>query len=234
MKKILSWILWIVGEALLILAFLQFGHNINNNNLLLNIIISSIVYSLYFIDLLFPMVDLKDKTYKKIGSLGIKWLITFLYSIIAIGLILYFGLSNPIGLTSQIIIHAILVFILVLGLYAAFSSENKVVEIHDEQVYERGKLEQMKNSVAVIQSRLKRRKGTPSNILKILKDLQDDIRFVSPGNNLETINYETKIMTEINKISAVIYEDSIDYEIMMENIQSCIQYIKERKSIYSN
>ena len=72
-KTIFSLLIAIIGEILLIICFLQFGKKFPSDILTLNIVVSTIIYFLVFVDLLFPWINLKDKTQKQIGSIGLKW-----------------------------------------------------------------------------------------------------------------------------------------------------------------
>ena len=61
-KKIFSLLLALFGEALIIFCFLHFGKNVQTEILTLNIIVSTIIYCLVFVDVIFPWVNLKDKS----------------------------------------------------------------------------------------------------------------------------------------------------------------------------
>lgn len=86
-KKIFSLLLALFGEALIVFCFLHFGKNVQTEILILNIIVSTIIYCLVFVDFIFPWVNLKDKSQKQIGSIGLRWFFTFFYLILAIGVI---------------------------------------------------------------------------------------------------------------------------------------------------
>ena len=88
-RKTISLILILFGEALLIYCFLSFGKNLQQDILLLNIIVSSLVYFTWAIDFITPLVKFSDKTQKQIGSIGIRWFVTFFYSVVAKKFILF-------------------------------------------------------------------------------------------------------------------------------------------------
>ena len=103
-KKMFSLFIALFGEALIILGFLHFGKKLESEILKLNIVISSIIYSLVFVDFIFPWVNLKDKAQKHIGSIGLRWFFTYLYLAIAIGAMVIFNTVKPIHFINQIII----------------------------------------------------------------------------------------------------------------------------------
>ena len=125
-KKIFSLLLVLFGEALLILCFLHFGRNVQAEILTLNIVVSSIIYCLLFIDIIVPWVNFKDKSQKTIGSIGLRWFFTFFYMLLAIGAMVVFNSVKPIHFTNQIIIQRILFFLILLGFFMACCSSDRV------------------------------------------------------------------------------------------------------------
>src|SRR5665647_2588497 len=107
-KNIFSILLLLIGEALIIISFLYFGSNLASEILTLDTIVSTILYSLFFIDILIPMVDFKDKSQRVIGSLGLRWFVTSLYTLSAIGMMIIFFIGRPADFTAPSTIHAVL------------------------------------------------------------------------------------------------------------------------------
>ena len=108
-KKILSYIALLGGEAIIIIAaFILFRGNLSDNILVLNIVVSSIIYGLFFVDILVPWINLGDKSQKKIGSLGVRWFFTWFYAITAIAVIILGNSVYEWRFSLQIIIHLIL------------------------------------------------------------------------------------------------------------------------------
>jgi len=153
-KKIFSLLLVIFGEALIILCFLHFGRNVQTEILTLNIVVSSIIYCLLFIDIIIPWVDFKDKSQKTIGSIGLRWFFTFFYMLLAIGAMVVFNSVKPIHFTNQIIIQGILFFFLLLGFFMAFSTSDKVKEVYVEEKQNRDRVDEMKKATKEVQLKI--------------------------------------------------------------------------------
>ena len=111
-KKIFSLLLVIFGEVLIILCLLHFGSNVQIEIVALNIVVCTIIYSLFFMDIIVPWVDFKDQSQKTIGSIGLRWFYTFFYIIVAVGVMVVFNTVIPIQFTNQIIIHGVLLFLI--------------------------------------------------------------------------------------------------------------------------
>ncbi len=233
-KKIFSRLLVIFGEVLIILCFLYFGRNAQTEILVLNIVVSTLIYCLLFFDIIVPWVDFKDKSQKKIGSIGLRWFFTFFYVIIAIGAMIVFNSIKPIHFQSQILIQGVLFFLLLLGLFMAFASSEKVREVFIEEKENRNRLDEMKKATKEVQQKLEQMKDFPLDILPRIINLMENIRYISPCNSPEAIELETNYIIEIKSVSNCLFEIPLNYDRLTENITTCERIYNERKKVFSN
>ena len=220
-KKTVPILLLLLGEILIITCFLYFGKNFETKLLTLNIIISSVIYSLYFIDIFIPIVDFNDKSQKAIGSLGIRWFCTLLYTFIAIGLMIRFNIIKPVDLTTQIIIHLILIFLLLFGLFFAIASKHKVHEIYIEEYSNRNRVEEIMKALKDIQLKLGQTNNIPKEINTRINNLQESLRFISPSNNIEAIELESKFLIDIKNLKESLFSTPYNSEKTNEEIINC-------------
>jgi hypothetical protein len=232
-KKIFSIFLLLLGEALIIIGFLYFGKNLTQNILALNIIVSSIIYLLWFVEKFIPMVDLKDKAHKGIGSIGLKWLFTFLYAAAAIGTMVVFNTVKPVDLYTQIIIHGILFFLLLVGLYFVFYTSQKVGEVFIEETTNCSRIDEMKKATREIKIKADLTKNIPSDINIRVTELLENLRFISPSNDAEAMNLESQYLKEIRDLQDCLFFNPLNYDKSIEILQKCEQTYSERKRIYS-
>ncbi len=233
-KRTFALLLAILGEALLIFSFLHFGKNANQEILILNITVSTVVYCLVFADILLPWINLKDKAQKQIGSIGLRWFFTLFYIVISICLMFFFNSAKPVELTNQILAHGILLFLLMLGLYSAFSASDKVNEIYMEEKQNRNGIIEMKKAMEGLQSKLDNFNHIPSEVISRINVLQENLRFLSPCNNDDAIKLEIKFLDDINELSNSISQHSIDMEMILSQIKNCERTYNQRKQVYSN
>lgn len=233
-KKIFSLLLVLFGEALIIFCFLHFGKNVKSEILTLNIIVSTVIYCLVFVDVIFPWVNLKDKSQKQIGSIGVRWFFTFLYLILAIGFMLFFNTAEPIHFTDQIILHCILFFLLLLGLFMAFSSSDKVREVYIEEKQNRDRIDEMKKATKELQLKLDAMNNIPPEIISRINELQENLRYLSPSNNSDALVLESKFVEELRILSNCFSDNSLNMEVVISNIKNCERTYKERKQVFSN
>jgi hypothetical protein len=232
-KKIFSILLLLAGEALIIASFLLFGKSVSTEILSLNIVVTSVIYALFFIDILFPMVNFGDKSHKAVGSLGLRWFFTFFYAIIAIAGMFLFNYGTPTSTPIQVIVHSILFFLLLLGLFSAASSAQKTQGIFVEEKQVRSGLEDMKKATKKVQLKLDQMKDIPKEIINSLNDLQESLRYLSPCDNPEAFELEENFLVQMKKINDSLFITPIDNEQIIEKIENCKRTYQERKQLFS-
>jgi hypothetical protein len=232
-KKIFSLLLIILGEALIIVCFMHFGRNLENEILTLNIVVSSLIYCTLFIDLILPWIDFKDKSQKTVGSLGLRWFFTFFYILLAIGAMVVFNSVKPIHFTNQIILQGILFFFLLVGFFMAFSSSDKVREVYVEEKQNRDRVDDMKKETKEVQIKIDQMKNIPTDIVNKLNDLQENLRYLSPCNNSNAYELEAKFVEEMSALNGCFFDIPLNLEKINDNIQNCNRTLKERKQVFS-
>lgn len=232
-SRIMSYILLLAGEALIIISFLYFGKNAEPDARTLNIVITSIIFLLLSSDLVFPWINLKDKSQKTIGGLGIRWLSIIFYVILAILAMLFMNVFRNFEIKTQILIHSILLIGLFGSLVQVVTIADKIAEVYTEEQLHRSKLLLMKKSVKDIQLKLEKLSDVPSNITTALDGLQQDIRAISPANSSEAYELEDKFLTELTSVDGLLFQVSPDYEKLKLRMEACSRTLRDRKQVYS-
>jgi hypothetical protein len=234
MNKTISLILLLFGELLLIFSFIYFGQALSSDVLKLNIAVSSLIYCLFFLDLLLPWVDFNDKSQRSIGSLGLRWFSTFVYDILAIGIMFYFNFHKESAFTTQVLFHGIALFLFLLGLLFSMSSSAKVAEIYNEETKNRMGIESVRTAIRGLQ-RTVSLVHIDITFSNQINQLEENIRFISPANSAQAMILESNLIDEINGLEHYIKTYSpIDNKIIRDRINKCEITIKERKQVYSN
>ncbi len=233
-RKIFSFFLLLAGEALIIISFLHFGKNFDEKILTLNIVVSSIIYSLLFFSIIIPLVDFKDKSQRTVGSIGIKGFSTLIYVVLAVAVIVVFNEIVPLDFKTQIIIHGILFLMLLFGMCFTLTASNKVHEVFVEETKNRSYLEDMKKIANDVQLKLEEMENVPKDIISSISVLKEDLRFISPCNNDEAHALEINFISEIKLIQNSLSDNPFNYDKVIEYIKNCKRIYKERKQILSN
>lgn len=233
-RKILSSILLLIGEVLIILCFLHFGSRLEIKVLTLNIVITSIVFALLFVDIIVPFIDLNDKSQRQVGSLGLRTFSTYGYMLIAIAAMIFFNYNNHVDFGSQLLLHAILLFVFLVGIYFTVNASSKVKEVYDEQTQVRNRIDEMKKATSDVLIKIEKLNNIPSEIRNKVATLLENLRFLSVSNNPNAFDLEESYTKEMKSIYDRLFDLNPDNNKITEHINNCERTIKQRKQIYSN
>ncbi len=234
-KKLLSVLLLLFGEILIITCFLYFGQNLPGGVLSLDIIVTSIIYAIYFIGILIPKFDFNDKSHKVIGALGIRGFFAIIYTIAAIWLMVAFNNElNVVTVNTQVLVQAILFFLLCTGFYFASSALEKVQDVYIEEKQRSSRLDEIKNATKDVGFKLAQAKNAPQDIVSRFSAFQENLRFISPCNVDEAIILEENVLSEIRDLQIYIQESPLNHDKIIDKIKTCEIIYQERKKVYSN
>ncbi|HOX79327.1 MAG TPA: hypothetical protein PLW31_14965 [Bacteroidales bacterium] len=226
--------LLLAGEALIIFCFLHFGRNADPQIRALNIIISSFILCLNFIDILFPWVNWKDKSQKSIGSLGLRWVVMSLYVLFAVGIMIVFNIFIPIGFGNQLLLHAGLIFFFLVGLFLTFTSSANVKSVFEHEEKARSGIAEMKKITNDVRLKLDQMNNLPGGLFKQITDIQDDLRFISPSDNAIAKSLENEFIMKMKSVYDSLYNLPLDEERINRLIHDCNRIYRDRKQIFSN
>ncbi|MFV0467467.1 MAG: hypothetical protein ACK5MK_00925 [Dysgonomonas sp.] len=232
-KKIISWLSLLLGETLIITAFILFRGNLTDNVLTLNIIVSTIIYGLFFVDILIPLVDYSDKSSKAIGSIGVRWLATWLYGIVAVAAMIISNISLNLVFSTQLIIHGILFFFLLLGFVAALHSSDRVNEVYLQETSNGNGIYEMKSAMQSLKYKMSNNSELPDYFIDRINVLEENLKFVSPSNKMEAKDLELSFVDTLNNIGIEIYDFAMNEESIESNLRKCEWFYQRRKNIYS-
>jgi len=233
-KKILSWLLLLFGEAILITAFVLLRGETPDNILVLNILVSTVIYALFFLNFRAPWSDLNDRSQKQIGAIGIRWFTVWFYSIAAVAVMLAANLALELSFVIQLVIHLVLLFFLLLGIMASFHSSDKVKEVYEQETANRSGIFEMKQAALVLKDKISETAGLPDDFIKRINMLEESLRFISLSESSEAHALEQSFIEAINDIRFALKDYSLNAEQIEDNLKKCERLYQNRKNIYSN
>jgi hypothetical protein len=233
-KNILSWLLLLFGEAIIIAAFILFRGSAPDNILIMNIVVSSLIYGLFFCNFRAPWIDLQDKTQKQIGAIGIFWFATWSYAIAAIGFMLVANLHYDLAFVTQLIVHCVLLFSLLLWMLLSRHSADKVAEVYYEQTANRNGILEMKKAMLALKDKISETANLPESFANRVNSLEENLRFISPTENSEAHDLENSFVKTIESIRYALQDYSLNAEQIENNLKKCERLYQNRKNIYSN
>jgi len=233
-RKIILWLLLLFGEAVIITAFILFKDGTPNNILILNIVVSSIIYGAFFIDILVPWVNFNDESHRRVGSLGVRWFVTLFYASIAIVLMVAANTCYEVTFSTQLIIHCGLLFLFMLGLWAAVHSSDKVRSVYEQEKAHRSGIIEMKNAMRELKDKMNELNDLPDYFIQQINTLETNLRFISPANNHEAHTLESSFVEIVSDIKFAISDFSMNEEQIVNHLKKLERIYQNRRNIYSN
>ena len=231
MQKILSWVALLGGEILLYVAFRIWGSELPVDVRTLDTVVSMVILALFFIDILFPWAG---RNGKRLGTLGLRWVATWLYALAAIATMLLCCLVFDASFSTQLLIHCIFLFGLILGSVAVVGSSAKESEhLHQERVLRNGILD-MRQRVKQLQRVACGVAGLPEAYRSRIEALAEEIRFVSPCRNPEAAMLEDRFEETLRTIESLLPAYTQNRDKIETALTRAEQLCAERKAIYTN
>lgn len=233
MKNFLSIAIIVAGVVLIALGFYLWGQNIPTNILVLDIVVTSVCYTLIVSNFFFPLINHKDPAHANAASMGIRWTVMWVYGLAAIvGMIWMYREGAEFG--TQLIVQGVLLMVLLLGLLAMTQSTSQAREVyHEEQAVKRPVVE-LRRLAEDLRMTVDTTTGLPVAVADRMKELASDMRFLSPANTEEARETDTRIATTISDLNYA----AADYRLNADRIDQLLRVlqalIQRRKKQYSH
>jgi hypothetical protein len=148
---------------------------------------------------------------------------------------LFFSLtkSQEFKIETQILVHFILLFLLLIGGFISTKASEKVTEVFQEQNAQRSKLIEIQKVTKNTFSRIELMNGISPELKFKVNKILEDLRYISPSNSVDALDIESNLLVMINKINDLLYHYDNNKESIETTVMQCEQLIKERKQVYS-
>ncbi len=232
-KSVMTWLIAIAGEALIVAAFLMFFSDLLPSDVLvLDVFVASVVYWLFFIDLIKPWTPENDPSQKRASSLGVRWFFTILYDIAAIAAMIFFAVVL-LPFKVQLLVQLALLLFVLLGLLLASRTAARTQKIWQDEQQQRAGREDMMKILQELKSAAEI-SGTPQSVVDEIASLCDEVRYISPANTNEAANLESQFVESARQIQFAFREYNMNKDAIANQLAKCKRILQQRKSIYSN
>ena len=232
-KSVMTWLLAIAGEALIVAGFLVFFSNLLPSDVLvLDVIVASFIYWLFFIDLIKSWTPENDPSQKRASSLGVRWFFTIVYDIAAIATMIYFAVAF-LPFKVQLLVQLALILFVLLGLLLASRTAARTQKIWQDEQQQRAGREDMKKALQDLKNAAEL-SNTPQPVVDEIASLCDEVRYISPANTREAAELEYQFVDSVRQIQFAFREYNLNKEAIAEQLFKCKRILQQRKSIYSN
>lgn len=234
MNRFLSILLCLFGEGLIIAGFILFS-KAETAVMVMNIVVCTIVYMLYFVDVMFPMVNLLRKSEREVGGLGLRWFVTILYTVLAVAAIpvMNSAFDPALAFKLQLLVHCILLFILISGLTASYFAMKQVESVHKREEELRNYLNEMADITRQLMLTAGSSQDIPAATRARIEAMHDNIRFISPSNDPAAAVIEENYIRAAQQIAGAVEGPATDWARVDKLVDRCETLYKERKMIYS-
>lgn len=229
MKRFLGILILLLGQAFIVAAMLLLPHGLEQNIMILDTVVLSIIWWVFSFDLIRPIISEGDHA-PEIGSLGIRWKGQLLYAFLAIVfgiLAAYFSLKFEYQLLGQGGLFGILVLTWLFSLMA----KRKVSEVAAAETKALDGRAQMKIAVREVQDALFDSPDAPDDIRRAIEEIESQLRFITPCSNPEALAYEQKFIQLAHEIAITLPHAKLEGESLRANVARLKRTLAQRKSI---
>jgi hypothetical protein len=138
----------------------------------------------------------------------------------------------PQSFMTQLLVHAVLIFLLGLGLFFSVTAADKAEQVYEEQLAQRATLTRAK-SIGSIISEKARGSGLPPKDIDRVNEMIAGLRFISPGNTPETLNLEFLLLAELERLETLLSLPEPDPDKVNETLMNAESLYRQRKQVYA-
>jgi len=226
--------LFLSGLILIVLGWSIFKVNTPVKYIILDILVSIVVFSLFFLDTINGFIR-NDNSQSWVGSIGIRWSWKIGYVLLTVLLLIYFNnLPVQSAFSTQVFAHALLMFLLGIGFYFSQSAQQQVSNVNYQETNNRIHLEKIKKTCTQVRQQLAEAPQTPAALSAKIIAIEDQIRFISPSNNPDAIELEIQLINLFEALKDQINPNNqIDFSKIEVGFNKIGNLVNERKKVYS-
>lgn len=231
MKKVLSVLIFLLGEALLVAAMLLLPLGLVQEVLIMDIVVLTIIWSLLSYDLLIPLVAKNAHgDAPEVGHWGVVWIGQLVYIIPAliIGVLgAIFAWDFVYQLLAQSACLVILLFVFLFSYYTRHA-------IRKTSVYEDSILdgrEQMRKALREVQDALFDLPDGANQIRQSINDIESQLRYITPSGKPEARECEAMFVSLAKEVVIELPHLSTDARAVEQKVARMQRVLSRRKEI---
>lgn len=203
----------------------------------LDFVVLTIINAIFILNILFPLVNMHDKSHKEVAGLGLQWSATGWYTAIAVlfmgANILYTGLEARPALSFgiQATIQGILLLLFAAGIVSSQSSIEKAKEVYASQSYEKRGKADIKAAVAKALYAAEDSGNVPAEVAERLKHILADTRYLSPSDTQEAKALDHSITENCEALAVAFIDYNMNGNRIAQLLASLENNMKRRRAI---
>lgn len=231
-KQIYNLLAIILCYGLIIGGFIFFGKSLETKIILLDIIVSCLIFTQFVQFTLFPLFNHGEPVHKVVGVMGIHFAVLISYCTLSLGLMVC-GIICEIPFLFQIMGQLAILFIFLIGRVIILLSGEKVQQIYtkeqkiqEEKVSLRLVMDDFSNYIETI------RQLDPVIVTK-LDMIHESIRFITPSANTEAKMFDSQFVQSINDLKVLMRNTTLNKDKILEEVEHLERIIARRKKTLS-
>lgn len=227
-RNILSWIALTLCEAIMIAAFILYGSDMPTEVMIMDMVVCSIIIGLFFVDI---SRSWDDEHTAKLGSMGVRWTITFIYTFLAVGFMV--ALRN-FEFSVQLLVQGGILMLLLMGLAAALRTRSQIESVHKEQLQKVENRDSVKIAWRDLVENMNLQPDFPVALRERANTMLQDMRYLSPTNNPEALYTDRQLIEGAAEINRMLGDYRMNAEQAEQVLARCERLLQRRRSQYSN
>lgn len=231
-EKILSVILFCLGEVILIGGFFLLQADMLDEILFLDMAISTVVYTVLFFSFIRLWFPLRDSVQIQgvFGSIGVRWGAVWTYAVASVAFMVIATLYGYV-FRVQLVVQGVLLFFLLSGIWMSGRAREKAEEVHRKETSLLYRMDALKEGVFELNEDVKAAKNIPSEFRRRVEELSEKIHYLSPcqGNNAGRL--EEELASDIRRLRNCVTTYALSKDEASAILQRCESLYVSRKHL---
>ena len=227
-KTIYKILAHLLGYGLIIGGFIIFGDAIETKTRVMDIIISCLIYTQLVEFTIFPMVNLGQKAHKEVGMMGLHYSAIYLYSVLAIG-IMVAGVCLDLQFKYQLMMQLVALFVLLIGRAVTLHTGDRLQRIHDKEQCGAESKDQIISAMEDFMDRVGDTTDLNPSALQSLQSIIESLRFLTPSSSAEAKALESSFCQKLADIEVLLRNTSLNAEQISSEVRHLQQILNKRK-----
>lgn len=220
----------LIGYGLIVASFILLFTWLPDDIRILDIVVTSIIYTQLVEFLFFPLIDLEKKAHKEVGMMGIHLAAINTYAGVAI-VIMAVGMIWELSFTWQILLQLGALLILIIGRVATLHSGEKVEAVYEKEQVLRGGKQQLKAAAESMMDAIARSSELSPVLVSRITQLTEDIRYITPSTNNEALNLELQFTRLSDDLKVMLRQSPQNNDQIAETVGQ-LEYILAKRKKY--
>lgn len=220
----------LIGYGLIVASFILLFTWLPDDIRILDIVVTSIIYTQLVEFLFFPLIDLEKKAHKEVGMMGIHLAAINTYAVVAI-VIMVVGMIWELSFTWQILLQFGALLILIIGRVATLHSGEKVEAVYEKEQVLKGGKQQLKAAAESMMDAIARSSELSPVLVSRITQLTEDIRYITPSTNNEALNLELQFTRLSDDLKVMLRQSPQNNDQIAETVGQ-LEYILAKRKKY--